>query len=368
MGLLQDKVKMFEGVFLKGVTTLAEQYPDLGQTVLLHAGPGFTDSNLPSAVHNAAVNALIFEGVAETSEEAATLLANGSVSLRPAQDLGVVTPLAQVVSASMPLFVVGDDAGSCLAPLVEGAPPALRFGSRERGCIDNLRKHRDLAFAELQPALASRPVAIAEVIGQALGLGNDCHTLTDQANNALLERLEGLSAPYHGLLEESPGFVLPVIMGASGWAMSRNHSPIAAAGGNGQRFGIRLRGAKEWVTVEAEPPVGPFFPGRERDRGLAAIGDSAVIDVCGLGGQALSFAPTLAEEWQTRLPVDALSRADKVLDPQTGFVSPDRVLASAHPPIINLAMVSAEAGGGILGKGFYQPPLGLFEACMAEAH
>ena len=52
------------------------------------------------------------------------------VRLEPAQNYGVVTPLAQVVSHSMPMAVVGDARSQAYAPLSEGPVPALRFGSR----------------------------------------------------------------------------------------------------------------------------------------------------------------------------------------------------------------------------------------------
>ncbi|MDY6798677.1 MAG: DUF1116 domain-containing protein [Pseudomonadota bacterium] len=365
-----DRQTKFYEVRLEGVSLLGEVVANVDASTLLHAGPPFVDSMIPAAVRNAAIHALMFERLAKTPEEAAALIDQGKVRFQPAQDWGVVTPLAQVVSASMPVFVFGNGDHRAFAPIVEGAPIGLRFGSREPECLDNLALHARFAECELKPLLAKSPVDLASVIGKALDEGNECHSLTDRANAALLEQLPGLSDQYRTLLENSPGFVLPVIMGACGWVLQFSPSSeptghqVVAAGGNGVDFGLRLQGQTRWTTIPTQAPEGKRFPNQENRPVLGAIGDSAVIDFCGLGGQALACAPALASDWQALLPDDWKSRPDTILDPETGVVSPSRVLDQQKPPIINLALVSADAMGGILGKGFYQPGLSVFEAAM----
>jgi len=366
-----DRHTKFKGVFLEGVSQLGEVLANFDTSTLLHAGPPFVDSVLPAPVRNAAIHALMFEGFAETPDDAAELIDDGKVSFQSAQDWGVVTPLAQVVSASMPVFVIGDGDRRAFAPIVEGAPTGLRFGSREPVCLDNLKLHARFAELELKPLLAESPVNLASVIEKALAEGNECHSLTDRANAALLEQLQGLSDQYRTLLESSPGFVLPVLMGACSWLLRFGPSSeqtghgVFAAGGNGVHFGLRLRGQSRWTTIPAQPPEGKRFAHQENRPALGAIGDSAVIDFCGLGGQALECAPTVVSDWQTLLPDDWKSRPDTILNPDTGVVCPSRVLDQQKAPIINLALVGADAMGGILGKGFYQPDLSIFEAAMA---
>ncbi|MCA3140546.1 MAG: DUF1116 domain-containing protein, partial [Rhodocyclaceae bacterium] len=118
----------FAGAAWLDVVTRRQALPALDDAVLLHAGPAF-DGALPAPVRNAAIQALRFERLAADDAEAVRLLASGRVRLQPAQDHGVATPLAQVVSASMPLARAGSARRTFLAPLVEGTPPALRFGS-----------------------------------------------------------------------------------------------------------------------------------------------------------------------------------------------------------------------------------------------
>jgi len=362
-----DRPGKFDGVLLRGVALRSEVLPSLASLTLLHAGPPFSGIDTPSPVRNAAIHALIFEHHAETRGEAAILIDSGKVSFEPAQDWGVVTPLAQVISASMPLFVIGDDKHQAFAPVVEGAPVGLRFGSSDPECLENLRTHTQFARLELDPQLNKTPVRIAAVIEKALAEGNECHSLTDSANAAFLEQLDGLSGPYRSLLENSPGFVLPIIMGACSWwlqfgsASHDNGNGVVAVGGNGVSFGIRLRGRKHWSTATAKPPTGNRFPRQENRPVVGAIGDSAVVDFCGLGGQALDCAPSLVSEWQKLLPEDWQIRPECTLCTDTGVVSPTKVIQHQRVPIINLALVSADAMGGILGKGFYEPDLAVFE-------
>jgi hypothetical protein len=220
--------------------------------------------------------------------------------------------------------------------------------------------------------LQKSPVKVAAVIKTALEEGNDCHSLTDQANSAFLGQLEGLSNEYRTLLENSPGFVLPILMAAAGWLLQFGpRAPdcsgrVVAAGGNGLQFGIRLSGQTEWSTILAQPPEGTLFPNQEGRPVLGSIGDSAVIDFCGLGGQALSQAPSLVSDWEVLLPKDWSTRPGSVLGPSSGVVCAQRVTERQLVPIVNLALVSADARGGILGKGFYQPDLSLFKAAQAR--
>lgn len=366
--------KKFDGIFLKGVRHLGEVLSNLDGLTVLHAGPPFVRAeDVPAAVRNATIHALLYEGRAATPDQAVNLIDRGKVNFQPAQDWGVVTPLAQVVSPSMPVFVIGGGTSQMYAPIVEGAPTGIRFGSPEPECLENLRRHARFAAMELGPRLRKSPVQAAAIIKTALAEGNDCHSLTDRANAALLDQLEGLSGEYRSLLENSPGFVLPVLMGAAGWLLqfgpgaSDSSGHVVAAGGNGLQFGIRLSGQMHWSTVLAQPPEGKRFPHQEGRPVLGAIGDSAVIDFCGLGGQALGHAPSLVSDWQALLPEDWPSRSEDVLNPGSGVVCAQRVTERQKVPIVNLALVSADATGGILGKGFYQPDLSLFKAARAGA-
>ena len=122
----------FNDIFWTDILLRSEVLPALPATVMLHAGPPLIDV-VPTAIRQATLEAILFEGWAENHEAAAQLLAQGKITLQPAQDHGVVTPLAQVVSASMPLFVTRSQGKTRYAPMVESTPPALRFGKPGAG-------------------------------------------------------------------------------------------------------------------------------------------------------------------------------------------------------------------------------------------
>ncbi|MGC3988007.1 MAG: DUF1116 domain-containing protein [Pseudorhodoferax sp.] len=349
----------FAGAAWHNVVRRHVALPHLGRDVLLHAGPPFEGAP-PAPVRQAAVQALLFEGLAADWAGAQALLATGAVRLLPAQDHGVATPLAQVVSAAMPLAEVGDDRSRAWAPLVEGPPPALRFGTSDPAALPRLQAVTELGLQRLAPLLQARPLPLSPVIAQALAEGDECHGRTGAANAALLARLDGLAETDRALLAASPGFVLTVLMAAAAWRLRQPGAPIAAVGGNGLRFGLRLPGDTGWRTIAAAPPTGTRFPQHAQAQPLGAIGDSAVLDFCGLGGQALPAAPALCAEWSASLPADLAQRRARVTDAVTGLVAPAGVAASGLPPLVDLAVLDASGAAGLIGRGWYAPDPSLF--------
>lgn len=347
----------FAGALWHDLIPRRQALPDLPDHTLLHAGPPLRGA-APNAIRNAAVVAALSEGLASRAAEALDMLKQGHLTLAPAQDYGVVTPLAQVVSASMPLVVAGDGDTARYAPLVEGPPPAVRFGSLTVDGPLRFQQLAQLATDHLAAAIRKHPICFHSVVTSALTEGDDCHSRTGALTRALLDRLKGLAEPVKNELSGNLSFALTPLMAASAWLL--RDAPICAAGGNGVDFGVRPRGASQWRTAPAAPPRGTLLSGADPDNALGAIGDSAVIDVCGLGGQALSASPALLEEWADSLPGYAGERRD-LFDPDSGTLDPVRLLADGRPPIINLAILGRDEASGLLGRGFYQPPLSLFD-------
>ena len=73
--------------------------------------------------------AAVYEGRAEDFQNAARMIGSGALRLEPAQDHGVVTPLASVVSPSMSLQIVCDSnqpGNVVYSPINGGSGPAMR--------------------------------------------------------------------------------------------------------------------------------------------------------------------------------------------------------------------------------------------------
>jgi hypothetical protein len=390
----------FSGAQLFDIVSRKTACPDLPDNLLLHAGPPFRGAP-PAPVFNAALQAILYEGLAEDMDGAAALLAGGAVVLAPAQDHGVVTPLAQVVSAGMPLLAVRMGGGASpaqpgqpaplvrYAPAVEGPAPALRFGSADTGCQARLAALSSWLHAVVAPLLRAAPVDLHAVICAALADGDECHARTGVANEALVAAMTGLNDGDAARLRANPGFVLPVMMAAAAVVLAGGgngtipaaggdgtipaagekesiaavggNESIAAVGGNGFEFGLRLHGRPGWQTVAARAPAGTRFPGMENIVALGAIGDSAVLDICGLGAQALAAAPLLLEEWARILPADAADRRAAFIGP-AGVVDVAMVRAGAIAPLVNLAILDAGGELGLIGRGFYTTEKHVFDS------
>ncbi|MEO0691602.1 MAG: DUF1116 domain-containing protein, partial [Pseudomonadota bacterium] len=81
----------------------------LAENVLLHAGPPFGSvDHITTPILNSACVAAVYEGLAPDFDRAEAMIRVGEIVLKPAQDHGVVVPLAAVISASMPLHAVYD--------------------------------------------------------------------------------------------------------------------------------------------------------------------------------------------------------------------------------------------------------------------
>lgn len=309
---------------------------------------------------SAATQAAMLCGLADNAVAAREMISAGRVLLRPAQDAGLTVPLAQVCGPAMWCFEVGDDTGRAYCPVGEGPPPALRFGSCDAGSLERARDWCSRAAASINPLLARVPDP-ETMMRAALKAGDDCHAVTVAGNTMFVDALLGLDPGMRAEVLANPGFVLGVWIAYCAWKVQEGGSLISAIGGNGVEFGWRLRGESDWKVVAAAPPVGKYFQPDLAPHSLGAIGDSALVDICGYGGQALRHAPVLREEWAAALPADALARPDRIVDPVSGIIDPRRILATRTAPIIHLAILNRGGGGTPIGRGFYCPPVSLFE-------
>lgn len=339
---------------------LHQVMPGLPNRTLLHAGPPYMGPP-PGAVCNAAAQAAVLEGWAPDMETARRFITAADIQLRPAQDYGVVVPLAQVASASTWCVEVGDENHQAYSPVSEGPPPALRFGSADPSCQQRAGEWCAALAEHINPLLKQTAVYPEVLMAHAHELGDDGHAQVQAGTQLLVETLIGLDDTCKQQILTNAGFALTPWMAFCSWKLHSTDSPILAIGGNGIDFGLRFKGNSTWSTVPAPPPTGPYFKPELAPDSLGAVGDSAVVDICGYGGQALIHAPILLEQWRDYLPADATSRPQHILDPHTGCVDPDRVRAKGLSPIINLAILHRDGADTPIGRGHYCPPVDLFD-------
>ena len=347
--------KPFSGIHLVGVSRLGQQIT-VPENTLLHAGPPYPSvESVPEPVKIAACQILVLDGLSQTLDQARELIDSERFHFSPAQDHNVVTPLAQVVSASSWVAQASDGLRTGYAALVEGPAPALRFGSGDSACRDAM-KALDNVVRLLQAELLKQPLDLLPIIEAGLLNGDECHAVTQATHSQLLKTLPALEDSLAG----KPWFVLPIVMAACSVALKR-HGVLSAVGGNGVTFGWKPAGGSRWKTTTAVAPAGQRFIAETDSTALPAIGDSAVVDFAGLGAQALEYSPEMQAVWATHLPGAKPTPRHEIVDQATGLVCPKKIIASRQAPAVHLAMVHTLDSGKILGRGAYIPPVNLFD-------
>jgi len=362
----------------------------LGSHELLHAGPPISDgADACAPIAHSAITAILFERWADTVESAGALLRTGAIRLRPAQDNHCVVPLADVLSPSMWVQEVGDlrsPASVAWSPLNGGIEHVLRVGILGKDVLTHLRWING-PFADALALALNEPIPLLGLADEGIAGGDDCHGRTGVATAALASRLEhrwtGTEAvACREFLSRAPSFFLNVWMAASKCMLDAARgvaasSAVVAAGGNGEEFGIQLASQPgTWFTTRAEPPA--VQPGLIVTDAvpLGAIGDSAVVDLLGLG--AMTTPAVDGDErlqFADILPDAVAAPRSLLMAAHPGFprvqprmvITARRVLESAQAPVVSLGVLDKTGKRGRLAGGFYRPPLDLFERAVRGA-
>ena len=360
----------------------ASEAVGLASTTLLHAGPPFaTPGAITKPILNSACVAAVVEGIAADLDAAARAIGRGEIALQPAQDFGVVTPLAAVVSASMWLHEVVDanePSRRAYTPINGGNGPAMRLGLCNEDVVAHIRWLNG-PFAKALATAHTGDVDLIDLATEGLSNGDDCHGRTIAATAALVRVLspaiDGLPEA-KSFLDQGPSFFLNLWMAACKCmlAAAAGGSVVTAAGGNGAESGIQVAGAPgRWFTAPADPPVGDLGD-TPADRALGAIGDSAIVDVAGFGAMAMSYAAAQKEQLGRFMPSDGLELPNLILkrvhpgfgplDLRVGLRAED-VVSSGRTPVISLGVLDRLGEAGRLGGGIYRMPLSIFEDAMS---
>ena len=366
---------------------------DLPAFTLLHAGPpADPPHDLVAPTLNSGAVACVFEGWADSLDEGLALVRSGRIRFEPAQDHGVATPMAAVVSPSMRLIEMCDAGGSdtrAWAPINgggTGAGPCARYGRRTEAELDRQRFLNDEVAEQLEAACRDEPVEWLPIADQALLDGDDLHLRHISANRQLHEILtRRLGSRFRGsaagaFIAEWPFFHLNFAMAAgraslAGAAGVPESGLVTALGGNGDEVGLQVSAFPgRWFTAPAEPPRGNLRAPYTADDCVGAYGDSALLEAVGLGAFAHRFAPEMqafhagfAPDDLLALPGVLLARAHPGLARSGALagLSVRTVVGSGTTPVIELGIVERSGEVGGLGAGIYRPPLAPFEAASA---
>ena len=195
----------------------------LDRKILLHAGPEFsTPENITRPILNSAKVTAVFEGLADSFDQAETKIISGEILLQPAQNFDVVTPLAAVVSSSMCLHKVEDGGhGDSIAwaPLNGGNGAAPRLGQCHQPALD----HLNWMYSVVAPALRNAVddgVDLLTIATTAINQEDDCHGRTPVGTRETLKRIQSSlenqsnGAAVISFIEQGPSFFLNIWMAA----------------------------------------------------------------------------------------------------------------------------------------------------------
>ena len=383
---------------LVDVGLAGEVIPGMGRKTILHSGPPITWERMCGPMRGAVVGALIYEGLAADWQQAENLILNGDIEFAPCHKYGAVGPMAGVISASMPVFVVeNESAGNrAYSNFNEGLGKVLRFGANSAEVIERLRWMRQVLAPALRTAIREvGGIDLKTLTAKALQMGDECHNRNIAATalfiKTLLPALARNSSPavlaeVAAFLAANDHFFLNLSMAACKAGLDAAHnipgsSLVTAMARNGVEFGIRVSGlGDEWFTAPAPKVKGLYFPGYGEKDANPDIGDSAIAETFGIGGFAMAAAPAIVQ-FVGGTVQDALGYTREMYDitlttnpaytiPVLDFrptpigIDLLKVVETGISPIINTGIAHREAGIGQVGAGIVRAPMAVFEAAL----
>ena len=381
---------------LVDIAPAAEVIPGLDDKMIIHAGPPIEWSGVCGAQQGAMIGMTLYEGWADTPEQAQEMLKKGEIRLEPNHHHQAVGPMAGTITASAPVWVVENKAfgNRAFCRQVEGRQ---QFGEYSQDALNGLRMWRDVWAPTLREALTKTGgLELKPIIIKALQMGDELHN-RHTASSSLFANAMAVAMAEADLPKES---VLPtlyyitnhnlIFLGlamACGKAISDpthgvDYSTVVTAmARNGTEFGIRVSGlGDEWFTAPAPVVDGLYLPGYSADDGGLDMGDSAITETVGWGGFVIGGAPGIlslvggtpgeALAYSREMKKITVATHPTYLMPALGFMGASigidirKVVQTNIAPIIDTAIAHKNPGFPIIGAGLVRPPMECFKQAL----
>jgi succinyl-CoA synthetase alpha subunit len=405
----QDVVKAFVDAkpFLVDVVPAKTVIEELAcdQKTLLHAGPPIRYEEMTDPMQGSCIGAALFEGWAETEEEARALLAAGEVRFLPCHAVRAVGPMGGITSANMPLLVVENRAfdNRAYCTMNEGIGKVLRFGAYDQEVVSRLCWMRDVLGPTLSAALqlTDEGLNLNTLIARAITMGDEFHQRNIAASALFLKEMAAFIVALDieaavkrevvEFLSKTDQFFLNIMMATGkaivdGARLGRKGTVVTTMTRNGKDFGIRIAELGDsWFTAPVNFPQGLFFTGFTQDDANPDIGDSAITETVGVGAMSMIAAPGVVRFVGAGGFSEALAISNQMElittrnHPSWTIPSWDfkgaplgidicKVVETGITPLINTGIAHRIAGYGQVGAGTVRAPLGCFvEALEAYA-
>lgn len=403
--IIEAANKKVTEIILNGQPTLLdigvaeEVIPGMTKKKILHAGPPIKWEKMSGPLKGAVIGALIYEGLAVDEKEATELAASGEISYDPCHHHNTVGPMAGVVSASMPVWILQNKTygNHSYCTLNEGLGKVLRYGAYSDEVIKRLKWMENLLAPLLKQALKLHgPIDLKTMITQALQMGDEGHNRNRAGTSLLIREL----APYIiqtkfseeekikvlKFIDSNDHFFLNLTMPACKCTLdaAKNiefSTIVNVMARNGTEFGIRISGLGDrWFTGPAGMVDGLLFPGYTAEDANPDIGDSVIAETAGIGGFAMAAAPAIVQ-FVGGSAKDAINFTLKMYEitvvendvfkiPALDFrgtptgIDIRKVVETGILPSINTGIAHKDPGVGQIGAGLVKPPMNCFEDAL----
>ncbi len=383
---------------LLDIAPAGEVVPGLQGMMILHSGPPIEWQRMCGAQRGAILGMVLFEGWAQTTGEADSMLMRGEVCLEPNHHHQAVGPMAGTISPSLPVFVVENKAfgNRAFCRNVEGMQ---QFGDYSEAALNGLRFWRGTAGPAMRAAVRQAGgISLKPIITQALQMGDELHNRHSASSsmfaNALSIPMILSGVPQPELLK-TLGYMTGHNLLFLGLAMAcgkaiadpardiEYSSVVTAMCRNGVEFGIRVSGlGDEWFTAPSPKVDGLYVPGfKDEDAGLD-MGDSAITETVGWGGFVLGGAPGIlslvggtpeeALNYSREMRNITVTRHPQYLMPALNFegtalgIDIRKVVQTGITPVIDTAIAHKNPGYPKIGAGLVRAPMECFKKALVR--
>ncbi|MEE8442063.1 MAG: DUF1116 domain-containing protein [Spirochaetia bacterium] len=378
-----------------GIGIAEKDIPGMHKKLILHAGPPVTWERMCGSMRGAVVGGLIYESLAGNEKEAEKLAASGEITFEPCHHHATVGPMAGIVTASMPVWILENSTygNRAYATLNEGLGKVLRYGANSPAVIEKLKWMETVLAPVLSKTIDLHgPIDMKNLIAQVLQMGDEGHNRNRAGTSLFIREL----APYMVMLDEpkeelsrvlkfmheNDHFFLNLTMPSGKCTVDaardiEGSSIIVCMARNGTDFGIRVSGlGDQWFTAPATAVDGLYLPGfGPEDAGLD-IGDSVITETVGIGGFAMAAAPAIVK-FVGGTPADAINFTRRMYEitaaendtyqiPAMDFrgtptgIDVLKIVETGILPAINTGIAHKDPGVGMVGAGLVKPPTGCF--------
>jgi uncharacterized protein DUF1116 len=385
---------------LVGVGTAGELLPDMTPRTFLHAGPPIEWADMCGPMRGSIIAAALLEGLATDPEDAVRKAEAGEFEFAPGHERGALGPMAGIITQSMPVWIVENDAHGNRAhcTLSEGLGGPFRFGAYDESVIERLRWLRAVLAPVLEAALARlpAPLDLRAMNADAIEMGDEVHNRPVAGSSLLFRALVPVLLELDGRPEDIADVVrylagddffylnLSMVSGkaTADAAAGIEHSTIVTTmARNGTEFGLRVSGTGDrWFTAPSSRIQALYLPGYSAEDANPDMGDSTITETIGLGGLSWAGAPAIThfagicaeDAIRATLAMYEITWAESVnyRIPALGFrgsplgIDCRKVVETGIPPVADTGVAHREAGVGIIGGGMVRPPMAPFAAAV----